>query len=213
MDGIKNRLGFFDQIEVLRRDDRRLYHQSRINQTLHLISACCFLLVYGLIWFKPAQASILAWFGAMWMRQTGHFFFEPRGFDKVHNLSNATKESIKVGFNVYRKIALLAAWAAIPVVLWADSTVLGMMTPAASRAVLVNRIGWGWLFLAGVGLFGRTLWLMVRRDFQTGAAWFTKILTDPFHNVREYWRSPLFLLKGELIEPLDQLDYSAVAKP
>jgi hypothetical protein len=28
----------------------------------------------------------------------------------------------------------------------------------------------------------------------------TKILTDPFHDIKLYWRSPLHLLRGELID-------------
>jgi hypothetical protein len=29
-----------------------------------------------------------------------------------------------------------------------------------------------------------------------------KILTDPFHDVKLYARAPLYLLKGELIDPM-----------
>ena len=36
---------------------------------------------------------------------------------------------------------------------------------------------------------------------QTGVVWFTKILTDPFHDVKIYHRAPLHLLKGEWLEP------------
>jgi hypothetical protein len=31
--------------------------------------------------------------------------------------------------------------------------------------------------------------------------WMTKILTDPFHDLKLYHKAPLFLLKGELIDP------------
>jgi len=30
----------------------------------------------------------------------------------------------------------------------------------------------------------------------------TKILTDPFHNIAIYWRSPFALLRGELLDPI-----------
>ena len=30
---------FWDKVETLRHDDSRYYHQCRINQTLHLVSA------------------------------------------------------------------------------------------------------------------------------------------------------------------------------
>jgi hypothetical protein len=32
--------------------------------------------------------------------------------------------------------------------------------------------------------------------------WATKIITDPFHNVDIYWRSPIALLRGERYDPL-----------
>jgi hypothetical protein len=28
-------------------------------------------------------------------------------------------------------------------------------------------------------------------------------MTDPFHDILLYWRSPLALLRGELIDPMD----------
>ncbi len=35
--------------------------------------------------------------------------------------------------------------------------------------------------------------------------WMTKILTDPFHDIMLYWKSPLYLLRGELIDPRHSL--------
>ena len=34
--------GFFDALAEQRWDDHRFYHHSRINQSLHLVSACSF---------------------------------------------------------------------------------------------------------------------------------------------------------------------------
>jgi hypothetical protein len=31
--------------------------------------------------------------------------------------------------------------------------------------------------------------------------WFTKILTDPFNDAKLYCKAPLYLLRGELIDP------------
>ena len=39
-------------------------------------------------------------------------------------------------------------------------------------------------------------------DVQTGLVWLTKIITDPFHDVKLYYRAPLYLLRGELIDPM-----------
>jgi hypothetical protein len=38
--------------------------------------------------------------------------------------------------------------------------------------------------------------------------WMSKILTDPFHDVLLYWKSPLYLLKGELIDPMTHAQHS-----
>jgi hypothetical protein len=50
-------------------------------------------------------------------------------------------------------------------------------------------------------LLFRTIHLFFLRDVLTGVVWFTKILTDPVHDIMLYHRSPLYLLRGELIEP------------
>lgn len=198
-------LSFREELRVQRWDDHRLYHQSRVNQALHLLSACTFLLVYVLIPFQPALAAVLGWVVAMWVRQTGHFFFEPRGFDAVNGMSFAEKERVKVGFNLERKVVLLAAWLLVPGLLWSSPTVFGLLGPVADQGALIDRIGWGWIGLAGVGLLARTLWLMATRNVQTGAVWFTKILTDPFNDIRWYWKSPYHLLKGQWIDPMDHV--------
>jgi hypothetical protein len=39
------------------------------------------------------------------------------------------------------------------------------------------------------------------KDVQTGLVWATKILTDPFHDIKLYHKAPFALLRGELIDP------------
>jgi hypothetical protein len=43
--------------------------------------------------------------------------------------------------------------------------------------------------------------LFVTQDVATGLIWVFKVLTDPFHNIALYYKSPLALLRGELIDP------------
>ena len=38
--------GFFEMLRVQRWDDHRYYHHSRVNQSLHLLSAVSFLCAY-----------------------------------------------------------------------------------------------------------------------------------------------------------------------
>ena len=54
---------------------------------------------------------------------------------------------------------------------------------------------------ASAALLFRTVQLFFLKDVQTGLVWFTKIITDPFHDVKLYCKAPLYLLRGELIEP------------
>ena len=98
-------------------DDHRYYHQCRINQSLHLLSALSFVAAYGLLFVDPALAAILAWCVAMVTRQAGHFFFEPRGYDHVNAVSDEHKEAVKVGYNIRRKVVLMTVWLAMPVLL------------------------------------------------------------------------------------------------
>jgi hypothetical protein len=187
---------FLEEIRTQRRDDHRYYHHSRINQTLHLISGLAFIGMYPLLFTKPTAAALLGW-GAMVVRQAGHFFFEPKGFDQANQVSHEYKESVKVGFNLRRKIILLLLWAASPLLLLADPTLLNCVDPARS---FLDRLSLLWIALGLAALLGRTIQIFFLRDLQTGLAWFTKILTDPFADVILYGRAPLHLLRGEWIE-------------
>lgn len=69
---------FLSLLETLRWDDHRYYHQSRINQTLHLLSACSFVVAYGLLFVDPASAALLGWGVGMVTRQSGHIAEFPR---------------------------------------------------------------------------------------------------------------------------------------
>ena len=45
-----------------------------------------------------------------------------------------------------------------------------------------------WLALGVGGLLFRTVHLFFIRDVKTGLVWMTKILTDPFHDIKLYWQ-------------------------
>jgi hypothetical protein len=193
---------FLEALRVQRWDDHRYYHHSRINQALHLVSALSFVVAYGLLLVDPPVAALIAWLISMTSRQSGHFFFEPQGYDHVNQASHAHKEDIKVGYNLQRKIVLLALWAAAPLAVLAQPDLWGAMTPHTDFASYLRNVGWVWLWLGVAGLVFRTVHLFFLRDLQTGLVWATKILTDPFHDIWLYHRAPLYLLRGELIDPM-----------
>lgn len=192
---------FLKQLAIQRWDDHRYYHHSRINQSLHLISAISFLCAYALLFKDPAISGLVGWLVSMATRQSGHFFFEPLGYDEVNQATNEYKEKIKVGFNLHRKLILIAIWAVSPLILVLDPTLLGIFTPYTSLDEFVRHMGLVWLAIGVGGLIFRTVHLFFLKDVTAGLVWMTKILTDPFHDIYLYHKAPLALLRGELIEP------------
>lgn len=190
------------ELRVLRWDDHRFYHQSRINQSLHFVSAIGFVVAYALLFIDPPMAAIVGWCFSMATRQSGHFFFEPRGFDRVNQVSDAYKEEVKVGYNMHRKAILLGIWLLVPAVPWLSPTVFGLVAPAADFAGYLHQVGAAWLALAAAGLLFRVLQLWMQDRLRTGLVWLLKILTDPFHDIALYHRAPLHLLRGELLDPM-----------
>jgi hypothetical protein len=193
---------YLKALQVQRWDDHRLYHHSFITQSLHLLSAISFVVAYGLLLVDPAKAAILAWMVSMTSRQAGHFFFEPRGYDEVNQLTDETKEAIKIGYNIRRKIVLMAVWVALPALLWFQPAVFGLIEPATGMQGWLHDVGIAWLALGVSGLLVRVLQLWMQQSLATGLVWATKIITDPFHDIWLYHKAPLHLLKGELIDPM-----------
>jgi len=192
---------FFRTLEIQRWDDHRYYHHSRINQTLHFISAMSFVVAYALLWTDPVLAALIAWLVAMTSRQAGHFFFEPKGYDHVNQATHDHKEAIKVGYNLRRKVVLMALWAGTPLLVWAAPGVFGLFPPPATAMELTRQVGALWLALGVGGLLFRTVHLFFIADVKTGLVWMTKILTDPFHDIKLYHKAPLHLMRGQLIDP------------
>ncbi len=193
---------FFQTLAQQRYDDHRYYHHSRINQTLHLISALSFIASYALLFIEPAAAAILAWCVSMTTRQSGHFFFEPRGYDEVNQATDEYKEAIKVGYNIRRKIVLLSVWIAVPLIVWLQPSLFGLIEPFNGFTGYAHDVGIAWLALGAGGLLFRGFQLLVQQGPMTAFAWMTKICTDPFHDVALYWKAPFALLRGEWIDPM-----------
>lgn len=203
---------FFATLREQRWDDHRYYHQSRINQTLHFMSAVGFLVAYSLVLSDPATAAIIGWLWSMGTRQSGHFFFEPQGYDVVNHATNEYKEAIKVGYNLNRKIILIAIWLASPLLLLVSPSLFGIFEPATSTKGMIDHVGMIWLAVGVGGLIFRTMHLFFIRDVQTGLVWMTKILTDPIHDLKMYYKAPFYLMRGQLIDPMDHVAHEEEIK-
>ncbi len=195
---IKN---FLQELRTQRWDDHRFYHHSRINQSLHFVSALSFLFAYVMLFFDPVVSALVGWLVSMTSRQAGHFFFEPKGYDHVNQATHEHKEDIKVGYNLQRKVVLMAIWALSPMVLYFDPTLFGLFKPWVTMGDFTRQVAKIWLVVGVGGLLFRTIHLFFIRDVETGLVWMTKIVTDPFHDLKLYHKAPLFLMKGELIDP------------
>ena len=188
---------FRETLREQRWDDHRFYHHSMVNQSLHFFSACAFVCCYALAPFEPGLASFIAWTLAMASRQSGHFFFEPKGFDHINQLTHEHKEQVKTGYNLFRKYVLMTIWICLPVLLWWSPTLFGLCTPATDWVGVLRQIGYLWLCLGILAVAFRVAQLCITQNVRTGLVWATKILTDPFNDIKLYHKSPLRLLRGE----------------
>jgi hypothetical protein len=197
---------FFETVATQRWDDHRYYHHSRINQFLHLISALSFLVAYAFLFIDPVVSALVAWLVSMTTRQIGHFFFEPKDYDHVNQATHEYKEEIKVGYNLYRKIVLLSVCAAIPVIAYWMPDALQWAVPEAYEDTPIRMTAMAWLFLGIGGLVFRVLQLWKQENLTAGLAWAYKIITDPVHDIKMYHKAPLYLLRGQMIDPMDHVN-------
>jgi hypothetical protein len=195
---------FFEMLRIQRWDDHRYYHHSIVNQSLHLVSAVSFLCAYLVMFKDPWLAALIGWLVSMVSRQVGHFFFEPRGYDAVNQATDEYKEEIKVGYNIRRKIVLMSVWALSPLLLLLNPTMFGLVVAPGDWLDFAQHLGYLWFVVGVSGLLFRTVQLFFTRDYLTGLAWATKILTDPFHDAKLYYRAPLKLVRGCLIDSVDE---------
>jgi len=194
--------GFLQELAEQRWDDHRYYHHSRMNQSLHLLSAISFLFAYALLFVQPATAALVGWLIAMLTRQTGHFFFEPKGYDEANDATHEHKEAIKIGYNLRRKVVLLSVWAMMPLVVHVHPRLFGLTSPATDVRGFIENCAKLWIGVGVGAVVFRTVQLFFIMDVRTGLVWLTKILTDPFHDIKLYHRSPLCLLRGEWLDPM-----------
>jgi hypothetical protein len=196
-----------ETLRVQRWDDHRYYHHSRINQFLHLISALSFIVAYIYLFIDPVVSAYVAWIISMTTRQAGHFFFEPKDYDTYNQATQDHKEAIKIGYNLKRKRVLIACWLAVPVLAYFDAALFNFVMPDAAPDTLIDRIGWGWLWLGLAAVVFRMIQLTAIQSRKVALVWCLKIMTDPFHDAIIYRKSPIYLMRGQLIDPDLRQDY------
>jgi len=193
-------MSFLEELQQQRWDDHRYYHHNRINQLLHLLSAICFLISYVLIFINPVAAVMIGWLFAMSLRQIGHFVFEPKTYDDPNQATHEYKESVKVGYNLKRKVILLSIWALSPLILLFYPTFFDLFDAHYDFWTFSHNVALLWLIVGVGALIFRTIHLFFIMGVQAGLVWFSKILTDPFHDIKIYYKSPYYILKGEMYD-------------
>jgi hypothetical protein len=123
----------------------------------------------------------------------------------VNNATHEYKEEIKVGYNLRRKVVLLAICGAIPVIAYWMPDYLTWAVPEAYEDTPVRMTAMAWLFLGVAGLLFRVMQLWAQDGLMAGVAWALKIITDPFHDVKMYYRAPFYLAKGQFLDPMDHV--------
>ena len=193
---------FWQEVQTQRWDDHRFYHHCRINQSLHFVSALSFIVAYVFLFLDPVVSAFLGWGVAMVTRQSGHFFFEPKGYDEVNQATHQHKEAIKVGYNLSRKYVLMSLWAATTFVPYLSPSLFGWAEPYEGAYGYAHHVAVLWLLTGAIAVLLRTGWLAVTVSPRHGLVWMTKILTDPFHDAKIYCKSPFMLLRGQRLDPM-----------
>ena len=83
-------------------------------------------MTYVLLFTHPVIAALFGWTFAMCIRQVGHFFFEPKGYDEMNQATHEYKEKVKVGYNLRRKVILHSIWGLVPLVLYVSPSLFGL---------------------------------------------------------------------------------------
>ena len=175
------------------------------------MSALSFLTAYVLLAVEPGIAALVGWFVAMWSRQIGHFFFEPKDYDEVNQPPTSTRKRSRSATTCAARSCCSRSGRCRRSCCCFDPTLCGLFDAHTDCGGFVDNVALMWLVLGAAGLLFRTVQLFFIRGVQTGLVWCTKILTDPFHDVQLYHKSPLYLLRGELIDPMHHVHVDGAA--
>src|SRR5258708_11883334 len=99
------------------------------------------------MFFDPVKSALIGWLVSMVSRQSGHFFFEPKGYDHVNHATHEHKEEIKIGYNLRRKVLLYVAFVVAPLPLLLDGTFFGIFETPLTTGAWVHHAAMVWLAL------------------------------------------------------------------
>ena len=135
---------FMAMLRTQRFDDYRYYHQSRINQTLHLIGAIIFLGCYALL-FGDAACGRTGRLARDVNPPDRSLLLRAQRLRRPQQRHQRIQGNIKIGYNQRRKIVLLIIWGMAPVTLFFFPTLFGIFSPPAGRFDFIRHAGAVWL--------------------------------------------------------------------
>jgi len=191
---------FIQQLRQQPWSGHRFYQHNRVNQFLHLLSGLSFLISYMVLFVNPVLAIMLGWPLAMALRQAGYCFFDPKNADKVTPSSYEHKESAGVSYGLLRKVILINIYLASLIILLLDSSFFDLLEVAQNADGYLNNTSDIWLLLIAGAIVFRATQVFFIIGFQSGLVWAYRILSDPFYDVFIYYKSPYYLLKGEMTD-------------
>ncbi|MEM7183334.1 MAG: hypothetical protein AAF518_20650, partial [Spirochaetota bacterium] len=56
--------------------------------------------------------------------------------------------------------------------------------------------GYFMMVITAIAYFGRIIYLAIFQSPSVGLVWGFKIITDPFHDIKLYWKAPFDLMRG-----------------
>ena len=123
---------------------------------------------------------------------------------RINQASHEYKESVKVGYNLQRKVVLLSIWFVVPFVLWLKPSFFGFFSDAEVARGMLYNTSVLWLFVGIGAVVFRTVQLFFVKDVQSGLVWASKILTDPFHDIKIYYKAPYYIAKGQMYDDMTE---------
>ena len=122
---------FLETLREQRWDDHRYYHHSRINQSLHLVSAMSFLFAYVLIFKDPATAALVGWLVGDDQPAGRPLLLRAAGTTtRSTRRATSTRRRSRSATTCSRKVVLMSIWALSPLPLWFDPTLFGIFDAA-----------------------------------------------------------------------------------
>ncbi len=97
---------------------------------------------------------------------------------------------------------LLSVWIAVPALLLFSPNLWGLLGEDLVAQGFIYTTAMLWLYTGVGAVIFRTIQLFAIMSPQSGLVWATKILTDPFHDVKIYHKSPYHLLRGNMYDDM-----------